>query len=178
MRRSALLGLTCLLLGGCQFAGNPFSGFGGFLYDTHTFHSNPNLPAGSDETMRRVEDKDVSVEPLLPEPGDIWPGPMRPIPTMQEMQKQDMQQLPPPNIPSAPPPLLFPGETPGASSDTAPPAAASSGHVPKNGQHTRTGNTQATPPGDSSQGVMVPNGNGTSTLIRPDGTIETVPTPK
>ena len=26
MRRNALLGLTCLLLGGCQFAGNPFDG--------------------------------------------------------------------------------------------------------------------------------------------------------
>ena len=27
-------------------------------------------------------------------------------------------------------------------------------------------------------GLMVPNGNGTSTLIAPDGTVTTVPTPK
>jgi hypothetical protein len=30
----------------------------------------------------------------------------------------------------------------------------------------------------SGQSIMVPNGNGTTTIIHPDGTIETVPTPK
>ena len=149
MRRNALLGLTCLLLGGCQFAGNPFDGFGGFLYDTHTFHSNPNLPPGSDETMQRVQDRDVSVAPLLPEPGDVWPGPMRPIPSMQDLQQQDMQhQLPPPNVPATPPPLLFQNETPGTTS------------------------------GGGGQGLVVPNGNGTSTQIGADGSVQTVPTPK
>ena len=28
------------------------------------------------------------------------------------------------------------------------------------------------------QSIVVPNGNGTSTVIHPDGTVETVPTPK
>ncbi|MBC7801916.1 MAG: hypothetical protein H7Z10_14960, partial [Gemmatimonadaceae bacterium] len=27
-------------------------------------------------------------------------------------------------------------------------------------------------------GIMVPNGNGTSTIIRPDGSVQTVPTPR
>lgn len=177
MRRSALLGLTCLLLGGCQFAGNPFSGFGGFLYDTHTFKSNPNLPPGSDETMQRVQDKAVSVEPLLPEPGDVWPGPMKPIPTMEEMQKQDMQQLPPPNIPATPPPMLFPGETSDAPYGKTPPAASPASPA-KSGPTNATGTPTSTPPAGGGQGIMVPNGNGTSTLISPDGTIQTVPTPK
>jgi hypothetical protein len=28
------------------------------------------------------------------------------------------------------------------------------------------------------QGVLVPNGNGTSTLIMPDGSVQTIPTPR
>ena len=36
--------------------------------------------------------------------------------------------------------------------------------------------TTTTPGGGSS--IIVPNGNGTSTIIHSDGTIETVPTPR
>ena len=38
---------------------------------------------------------------------------------------------------------------------------------------------QASPPGrPAGRAVMVPNGNGTSTIINPDGTVTTVPTPR
>jgi hypothetical protein len=38
---------------------------------------------------------------------------------------------------------------------------------------------QQIPPGPGQPGgIVIPNGNGTSTLIRPDGTVVTVPTPK
>jgi hypothetical protein len=40
-----------------------------------------------------------------------------------------------------------------------------------------TAASQPTPP-SSGQTITVPNGNGTSTIIHPDGTTETVPTPK
>ncbi len=33
-------------------------------------------------------------------------------------------------------------------------------------------------PAAAGQSIVVPNGNGTSTIIHPDGTVETVPTPK
>ena len=149
MRRIALLGLTCLLAG-CQFVGNPFDGFGGFLADTAPLRSNPNLPPGADETVRRAEGQDFSVDPLLPEPGDIWPGPMQPIPTMQDLQQRNsMEPLPPPNVPGAPPPPVFPD----SQSSTPPPAP-------------------------TAQDVLVPNGDGTSTLVSPDGTSRIVPTPK
>ena len=36
---------------------------------------------------------------------------------------------------------------------------------------------QVNPPGQPSS-IMVPNGNGTSTIISPDGSIQTVPTPR
>ena len=174
MRRSALLGLICLL-GGCQFVGSPFSGSGGFLYDTHLLQSNPNLPAGSEETMQRVEDKDVSIAPLTPEQGNVWPGPMKEIPTMQDLQDMPMQNLPAPNVPSAPPPMLFknelPGETSGKATTYATPQGPVVGHANPNGVTTYTA------PGGG-QGIVVPNGNGTSTLIGPNGSIQTVPTPK
>ena len=35
-----------------------------------------------------------------------------------------------------------------------------------------------TTPGSPGQSIVVPNGNGTSTIIHPNGTVETVPTPK
>ncbi len=172
MRRTALLGLT-VMLAGCQFVGNPFAGGGGFLYDTHTFHSNPNLPAGADETMRRAEGQDVTVSPLLTEPGDIWPGPPKAIPSTQELQQQNMEPLPAPNIPAAPPPPLF-KETP------PPPAGAQAVPTPQGPAtiyQNPNGVQSFTMPGGG-QGIVVPNGNGTSTLIGPDGSIQTVPTPK
>lgn len=169
MRRIALLGLSSALCG-CQFAGNPFDGAGGFLYDTHLFHSNPNLPAGSDETMQRVEGQAVSVEPLTPEPGDIWPGTMLSVPAMQDLQQYGTQPLPPPNVPAAPPPLLFP-ETPLGPQGSAPPQAPATGN--QGAGAVRSGNM----PTDG-KSVIVPNGDGTSTVIDPDGTIHTIPTPK
>ena len=58
MRRTALLGLT-LLLPACEnYVGNPLDGFGGFIADTHSFHTNPNRPPGDAPNMLRVEGQD------------------------------------------------------------------------------------------------------------------------
>lgn len=185
MRRIALLGISCLLAG-CQFAGNPLDGAGGFLYDTQLWHSNPNLPAGADETMQRVQGKDVAVEPLTPEEGDIWPGAMLAVPDMQNLDQSGGQPLPAPNVPSAPPPLLFP-ETPmgpqgGPQGSAAPPAAPApipaSAQKPQQPQKPQSGGGAAGGGSDDGQPVIVPNGDGTSTVIRPDGSIQTIPTPK
>lgn len=112
MRRIALLGLT-LLLPGCQFAGNPLDGFGGFIGDTHTWNSNPNTPVAQSENERRARGEALVVDPLLPEPGDVWPGPPPAIPTMQELQNMNNKEtLPPPNIPSGPISPVFPQNAP------------------------------------------------------------------
>jgi hypothetical protein len=106
MRRFAL-GLA-LLLPGCQFAGNPLDGFTGFIGGTHTYHANVNAPVARAENERRVRGEVVVADPLLPEPGNVWPGPPAPIPTLQDVQKLDNRQnLPAPNIPTAPPPAVF-----------------------------------------------------------------------
>jgi len=112
MRRIALLGLT-LLLPGCQFAGNPLDGSIGFIGDTHTWTDDPTAPMAQSENERRVRGYDTPEQTLLPEPGDVWPGPPAPIPTMQELQNLNNKEvLPPPNIPTGPLQPVFPQNAP------------------------------------------------------------------
>jgi hypothetical protein len=99
MRRIALLGLLALLPG-CDYAANPFVSFGGFIGDTHTIDRNPNRPVGNAENMLRVTGRNVNIPPLLPEPGNIWPGPQPPDPTLADIERQQNQegQQPPSSI--------------------------------------------------------------------------------
>lgn len=110
MRRIALLGVS-LLLSGCGYAGSPVSGFGGFVGDTHTYHLNPNAPPGQAENEKRVLGQEVAVAPLLPEPGEVWPGPPAPIPTLADVQKLNAVPLPPPSAVTTPG-AVFPQNAP------------------------------------------------------------------
>jgi hypothetical protein len=112
MRRIALLGLLSLLPA-CQFAGNPTAGLGGFLADTHTWHFNANQPVAVTEDEKLVKGEPVEIDAMLPESGEIWPGPPAPLPTMQDVQKlNNLELLPPPMVPNEPPPALFPQNAP------------------------------------------------------------------
>ncbi len=159
MRRLALLSLT-MTLGGCGYHtwwNPPFS----TGYD-------PNLPVTDSVNMNRVLGHGVAVTPLTTEPGDIWPGPLPPPKTLQDMEKQGMGGVEAP-VPGSPlshsgSPLLapLPNGTPGPA-----PKSSTGGAVPA---------TPSEPPVD--RRIIVPNGNGTSTVKYPDGRIETIPTPK
>jgi hypothetical protein len=206
MWRIALLSLT-LALSGCGYKtwwNPPLSG--GF---------NPNMPAGDSENMRRVEGDTAPTKPLLTEPGDIWPGPLPPAPTLKDLESSGgltpQPEAPVPGSPlsrsgatapvpsptpstgSSTPPgdvqprLANPRPAPPASSYAAPPVVAKP-NGPGNpvlqtpsGPNVITGGgpgyqTTTTPGGG--QSIVVPNGNGTSTVIHSDGRIETIPTPK
>ena len=193
MRRIALLGLT-LFLPACQsYVGSPFVGFGGFIADTHSFSGGPNRPPGNSPNMLRVEGQEAELEPLTPEPGNVWPRAEAPVPTLMDLEhEQNPQEFPaqpspgpatrgsstppgpaalaPPPAPAArpaPPPALPPATPPSIQVLPTPRGPAVS---------TQTGNgvqTYTDPKGGT--GIVVPNGNGTSTLIGPDGTITTVP---
>jgi hypothetical protein len=111
MRRLLLLG-SLLALPGCQsYVGNPFDGFGGFLSDTTSFRTDPNRPSADSENMKRAMGEAVNAPPLLPEPGNVWPGPPRPEPTLQDIERDpgmpaaDTQGNPPPgtSAPGVPP---------------------------------------------------------------------------
>jgi hypothetical protein len=195
MRRIALLGLT-LLLPACQtLVGNPLAGAGGFIADTETFHLNPNRPVGDAPNMARVEGKQIDQAPLTPESGNVWPGPIKPEPTLQDIERQQNQSetngepVPPhparrgSSVPPGEPPALPPGPAPLPAlapppMSSAPPPSTQVYQTPQ-GQAvgTQNGNgvqTYTAPNGG--MGIVVPNGNGTSTLIGPNG-VSSAPNP-
>jgi hypothetical protein len=203
MRPIAPLGLTLTLALSLCGCGNtwwnpPFTG--GY---------NPNLPVNDSDNMRRVMGQDAPTATLESEPGDIWPGPLPPSPTLRDIDTQSNigsagQQPDYPNSGgrgSAALPAPYPAR---GSSSPPPPVSADQPAVPTRplthavvpppprdaaGQIIQTtrgpqvitgGNagyqTTTTPGGGSA--IVVPNGNGTSTVIHGDGRVETVPTPK
>jgi hypothetical protein len=201
MRRSAFICL-CLALGGC--------GYSTWSDLPFTTGSNPHMPAGDSENMRRVIGVQTDAPQLTPEAGNIWPGPVAPSPTLQDLEQQGVQpgrerpvpgspefQGQPPNLPPPPPgrgsstppvssqPNLPPVTPPAppATTSTAPPARSPAGQVLQTPQGPAitsgggTGYQTITTPGGGSA-IVVPNGNGTSTIIHSDGRIETVPTPR
>ncbi len=79
MRRIALVSLT-LTLGGC--------GYHTWWNPPFTTGYNPNVPVTDSVNMSRVKGGDVAVTPLTTEPGDIWPGPLPPPKTLQDLERQ------------------------------------------------------------------------------------------
>lgn len=201
MRRIAFTCL-CLALSGC--------GFNTWWNAPFTTGKNPNMPIGDSENMRRVTGEQVEAPALTTEPGDIWPGPLPPTPTLQDLEQQGEQGAPerpvpgspefrgqPPNLPPQPAPRgsstppgstqpglpNLPAPSPPGPISTTPPARNPAGQVTptQQGPGITTGGTSGyqtlTTPGGGSA-IVVPNGNGTSTIIHSDGRIETVPTPR
>jgi hypothetical protein len=217
MRRFALLGFASLV-SACSFAGSPFDGFGGFIGDTHSVYRDPNRPVGNSETMLRVTGREVTVPPLEPEAGNIWPGPQPPEPTLEDIERQQNTTAPTPGGPGPAPSLSGPAQVPpgpvlrgqprvvpqGSSappsqvpavvSAPAPAAAPPKAPAPRypNGPPSPTINTPQGPSATTSggngittytvpgggTGIVVPNGNGTNTLVGPDGSVQTVPAPR
>ncbi len=192
MRRIVFLGLLFGLTG----CGGGFNTWHDLPFTTG---SNPNLPPGDSETIRRAMGQTANVEPLTTEPGDVWPGPIKPPPTLQDLENpngEPLQPLPPvgsssppptsplnfPPLPSAAPSTTLPAQSSATGQPTAPtPPPAGQVYPTSKGSAVSTGGTSkyqtVAIPGDG-QAIVVPNGNGTSTIIHPNGTVETVPTPK
>ena len=211
MRRIVLLGFV-LLLPGCEswgggisdYFGSPFVGVGGFLGDTVTFRRNPNMPLGDSDNMNRVRGREVTGEPLLPEAGNVWPGPPRPQATLSDLERQQNAQPVPqqsqspvqtPVVPhpqprgsGTPPESVQPGSMPLSSMHPSPSSPMISGPPPLTGiVQTPQGPAVITNGGNGVQTYTLPNGgtgrainnaNGTVTLIGPDGSVQSVPAPR
>lgn len=201
IRSGAFLGLL-LLLGGC-------SGFGGFLGSTFSPSGDPDRPIGTAENIQRANGAPVvSVTPITTQPGDVWPGQIKPLPSIADIAKTmpETGEIPttlppmPGNLtPPAPLPQRFPAPAvappgaaqpaPGAPSTTGAPQASQfqpsvnigTTITTSRGPEKISGGTgnflTLTTSGGQYGGILVPNGNGTSTIIRPDGSVETVKTP-
>jgi hypothetical protein len=187
MRRIVFLGML-LTLAGC---GGGFSTWSDLPFTTG---SNPNMPPGDSENMRRVVGETTAEQPLTPEPGDVWPGPIKPPPTLRDLENQSGElQEPLPSVGSstlpgstqpglAPLPAMPPSVTSATPHTVLTPPAAGQVYQTNKGPSVSTGGNSnyqtLSTPGSAGQSIVVPNGNGTSTIIHPDGTVETVPTPK
>jgi hypothetical protein len=191
MRRLALFGVL-LLLAGCQ-------GFGGFLGDTFSRNGDPNQPITTAENVQRANGGEPAPAPIPVQPGNVWPGPIKPLPSLADIAKTLPEASGVPVLPNVPAsPALPPRSSvpiltaPPSTVQTPPPSTPSAGNAPSVPRGTTihtskgpevvsggTGNflTLTTPDGQYA-GIMVPNGNKTSTIIRPDGSVETVPAPR
>ena len=113
MRRIALLGLA-LALSGCGYKtwwNLPFSP-----------GNEPNMPAGDSENLLRARGQEPDVARLTTEPGDIWPGPLPPPPTLKDLVNGDgLTPHPEAPVPGSPlsrgitPPGQSPNPAPGSS---------------------------------------------------------------
>jgi hypothetical protein len=167
---------TSSLLAGC-------TGTGVFLDHTFSwFGNNPNAPAGNSEMFLRLRGEPVSITPLLPEEGNVWPGPQKPDPTLQELEAQQQKTGAAPAVVGGGTDHQQPRPA-GSNAGTAPNGMVAPPQRGRNGAAVDTTGGQKVPgyrdlqPAPSTgKGILVPNGNGTSTLIGPDGSVSTVPT--
>ena len=193
MRRLLPLGLL-LLLPACDYIGNPLDGIGSFLSDTISFTTKPNQPVGDAPNMVRVRGEAAPDQPLLPEEGNVWPGPLPPAKTMSDLQRDlgpapgtgDADAIPrpmprsAPMAPMTPTPTVPPLRVPPPPKNQPMGAAAPTGRVlqtPAGPAITSVGGNGiemfTMPTGKT--GTVINNGNGTATLIGSDGSTVTVP---
>ena len=190
MRLTALLGTTMfpmvLFLGGC-------SGLGKFLGDTITLPGmNPTMPFGVSENSDRARGQRPAESPILPEPGNVWPGPPQPLPTLNEASHEQGNALSGGigqggggqnggasmhdggSMSLGESQSVSHGADPGADSFSggAPGASALGDHVPDASSRYRV-----KPTAGKGGAIVIPNGDGTSTVIDPDGTVKTVKDP-
>ena len=182
MRRSCLLGTMTmtmiLLLGGC-------SGLGKFFSDTITLPGmNPNLPFGLSENTDRARGERPDASPILPESGNIWPGPPQPLPTLSDVAHFQGSALSGDlkgsdamhdggSMSMGEHDSIAHGVT-GADSFSGGSLDAPASDAPARDAGSRR---RTTPQAGQGGSITIPNGDGTSTVIEPDGTVKMVKTP-
>jgi len=67
-----------LLLSGCASTRH-------FAADTLWPFGNPNAPPATSETAQRALGQSPDVTPIAPQAGDVWPGAVKPMPTLSEI---------------------------------------------------------------------------------------------
>ena len=188
MRRTTLLvpllGIV-LAVPGCV-------GFNDYFDNTHTLGSNPHMPLGDGPNMRRVQGQTSDITPIAPEPGNVWPRSVEPLPSLQNIDPDRGGQprsssIPRPTQSSGLPINAAPAAMAQPSFQATPPSPLTAAPAPPQTViPTTTGaaivttgtdryQTVNTPTGTA---VVVPNGNGTATLMRADGTMEVVTVPR
>lgn len=182
MRRWGLLGVG-LLLSGC-------SGLGHFFGDTETLPGqNPNAITGSSENLLRSRGQDPAAAPIAAEPGNVWPGPPQPLPTLSDVAKSGGELDGGLGGAAGGANTLKSGGSlsvgeqqsihNGAPLDDSGFSGGGGGGLAASVPDPTRGFQKQHPPSGSSGDIIIPNGDGTSTVISPDGSVKTVKgTPK
>ncbi len=108
MRHPLALGLI-LLLSACSSERH-------YAADTLWPFGNPNAPKANSETALRALGKKPDVVLLVPQGGNVWPGPVQPMPTLSQVQKNSNLPLGEGYTPDLPSPYP-PGQAPPANPD-------------------------------------------------------------
>ncbi len=103
LRMMAMIGLM-ICLTGCASERH-------FAADTLWPFGNPNAPPVMSESAERALGKTPDVTPIGPQAGDVWPGPVQPMPTLSDIQKNANLPLGQAFTPSLPSPYP-PGQAP------------------------------------------------------------------
>jgi hypothetical protein len=190
MRRSALLG-TLLLLGGC-------SGLGHFLGDTARIPGqNPNGSTGVSENVQRARGSDPAADAIVPQDGNVWPGPPQPLPTLSDVSRNGGQtdggllggatamprggsmSMGEQNAVHRGAPLDESGLSSGFSGGGGLSESVTDPSVKFRSQHPAAAPTGSGNSNGNGGNIVIPNGDGTSTVISPDGSVKTIKgTPK
>ncbi len=153
------------------------AGFEKVMSDTLSLPGeNPNAPTGSDLNMRRVQGQATKEVPILPQGGNVWPGPPDPLPTLEDVARGRAGR-PPGGAMSATGPQLPDGqEISIGEQENIQKGVVGNGlyGAPELGHasapSTGSGKIVAAP-------IEIPNGDGTTTLVNSDGSIRTTGTP-
>lgn len=103
MRKTLAIGAV-LFLSGCVSERH-------FTTDTLWPFGNPNAPSATSEMAQRALGHEPGVTPLVPQPGNVWPGPVQPMPTLSQVEKNENLPLGEGYTPSLPSPYP-PGQEP------------------------------------------------------------------
>ena len=135
MRTSLAVGLT-LLLAGCASERH-------YAADTLWPFGNPNAPQVVSENAQRAVGQTPDVTTIAPQAGDVWPGPVQPMPTLSDIQKNANLPLGQGYTPSLPSPY-----PPGQAPDQAATVDVTGGNL-KTTQPDGTGTVVPAAPGDA-----------------------------
>jgi hypothetical protein len=123
-----------------------------FARDSWPF-GNPNAPLATSETAQRALGREAAITPIGPQAGNVWPGPVQPVPTLSSIQQNSNAPLGQgytPSLPSPYPPGVNPNQqlnfdpVPSLPPLSAPPPVVNDGSV------------YATQPPGIGQGVVPP----------------------
>lgn len=87
-----------------------------FARDTLWPFGNPNAPANQSENAERALGRTPDVATIPPQAGNVWPGPVQPVPTIADIEKNMNKPLGQTFVPSLPSPYP-PGQAPPDSGD-------------------------------------------------------------